>query len=240
MLEIASPRPTRPPRRPPHSASDEINPDTRPNSGNCTSLTIINTTEDTKRDLEDISSEPLDLDMDSEILNAFLNLINSSHPYVHQLSFQQSSELLRQCDKLICRSDICNAVKQRLYEWGITMPWELLVLASERDDVNMGRIALKSMDSSIFINEMSWYNFRANPQEMVPLKSRPFWERMGRLSPSWQVELIKLAFEGPIKKKVGPDPDKTLYLGHTEPQTVMLLRKDWDCDKDRFAQRFNP
>ncbi|OCF59494.1 hypothetical protein L486_02161 [Kwoniella mangroviensis CBS 10435] len=179
MLEIASPNPMRPPRRLPHLTSDDINPDTRPNPADCTSSSIIDTTENTKRDLEDISSEPLDLDMESELLDAFLNLINSSHPYVHQLSFQHSSELLRQCDKLICNLDICNAVKQRLYEWGVTMPWELLVLASERDDVNLGRIALKSMDSSIFINEMSWYNFRATPQEMIPLRSRPFWERMG-------------------------------------------------------------
>ncbi|KAK6905374.1 hypothetical protein I203_106201 [Kwoniella mangroviensis CBS 8507] len=230
----------RPPRRLPHLTSDDINPDTRPNPADCTSSSIIDTTENTKRDLEDISSEPLDLDMESELLDAFLNLINSSHPYVHQLSFQHSSELPGQCDKLICNLDICNAVKQRLYEWGVTMPWELLVLASERDDVNMGRIALKSMDSSIFINEMSWYNFRATPQEMIPLRSRPFWERMGMLSPSWQIELIKLTFEGPIRKHVSPNPDKTLYLGHTEPQTVMLLRKDWDCDRDKFAQSFNP
>ncbi|WWD09082.1 hypothetical protein V865_007202 [Kwoniella europaea PYCC6329] len=251
MLEIASPCPTRTSQSPPHSISDDISPHTQPRSDDRASISSTNTIEDRKQKFDQRSYEHLDLNMHSAILDAFLNLINSSHPCIHCLSFQQSSDLLRQCDKLMCNLEICNAVKQRLYEWGITMPWELLVLASERDDLDMGKVALRNMDSSIFIDGIPSYvsNYRhsrrhpPSPETQIqlqkqretgPLKFRPFWARIGMLSSSWQIELIKLAFEGPIRKYVSPK--EALYLGHTEPQTVMMLLKDWD----KVVETFNP
>ncbi|WVQ93795.1 hypothetical protein IAU59_000873 [Kwoniella sp. CBS 9459] len=167
----------------------------------------------------------IDLDYESTVISVFLDLISVSVLFIPQSDFTVTRELYRLCDQYDVDKRIRGKVMAQLDMFGKMNPWALLVFAGQIDDVILARLALRHMDVYKFLgvhfptaegqvrakNKQDWdrlsdfNHFRASGE---------LWAEMGRLPPSWQVELLRstLAVSGTVEEGGKPGLQLAPYL----------------------------
>ncbi|WWD09078.1 hypothetical protein V865_007198 [Kwoniella europaea PYCC6329] len=140
--------------------------------------------------------QPIDMEVTSFILETFLNLINVSIPSLpNGLSFAQMTALSGLCDKFIVTKNIVDQVSPGLVLAGANDPWDLLVWASKKNYLFMGRKALSYMGPEGFTKVHTIPPVSSGRSgDGSTLKYKPFWDRFHLLSPSWQIALLTTAF----------------------------------------------
>ncbi|KAK6905369.1 hypothetical protein I203_106196 [Kwoniella mangroviensis CBS 8507] len=201
--------------------------------------------------------QPIDKQVTSFILETFLNLINVSIPSLSNgLSFAQMTALSGLCDKFIVTKNIVAQVSRGLLLAGANDPWDLLVWASKKDFLSMGRKALSYMGPEGFTKVYpSPPVLNGRSSDDTTLKYKPFWDRFHLLSPSWQIALISTAFPQPTfrpaensntaskTKKISKNSPKgktqgvpSYDTGPAKSGTFEMVMASWD----EMVKGFNP
>jgi hypothetical protein len=90
------------------------------------------------------ANAPIPVDATAEVLNVFLNLASVSLPYISETDFDITAKLLDPSESFDCES-MRPKIRERLMPLGNVDPWRLLTIASDRDDLEMGRAAMNKM-----------------------------------------------------------------------------------------------
>ncbi|KAK6905354.1 hypothetical protein I203_106181 [Kwoniella mangroviensis CBS 8507] len=112
---------------------------------------LLDTARTVDINLNDIE-EPIHLNFPSSTISLFLDLAGVCDPYFADVPITKARSLLdvveyTMCDRLIdiARSTLMHAAKDE--------PFELLVIASERDDLDLAKHALRNISTSAFEDE---------------------------------------------------------------------------------------
>lgn len=134
---------------------------------------------------------PVSIDASSDTVSHFLDLLHSYVPTVRkEISFATAKELLDLCEKYEC--DRANReIIQHLYQLASSFPWELLQLASDRNDVKMGQEAVAAFSDETFLNLEYYYHSKKNQgfKHVFP------WNKMDRLSHRFYKGLVRYALQ---------------------------------------------
>ncbi|WWD09064.1 hypothetical protein V865_007184 [Kwoniella europaea PYCC6329] len=93
--------------------------------------------------------EPIHLDYPSSTLSLFLDLTSVCDPYIPAVSIDRARSLLKFIEFAIC-DGLVDKARLTLMEAAKDQPFELLVIASERDDVEMAKHALRQISTGQF------------------------------------------------------------------------------------------
>ncbi|WVW81931.1 hypothetical protein I302_103934 [Kwoniella bestiolae CBS 10118] len=89
-------------------------------------------------------------DVSSKILDIFLTHISPNH-FLLPMTLEETRTLLSLYDKFDCSEHVVKMLKSSLMDSSKTMPWETLIVASDRIDRQLGAEALRSMSRDIFV-----------------------------------------------------------------------------------------
>ncbi|WWC85937.1 uncharacterized protein L201_000807 [Kwoniella dendrophila CBS 6074] len=124
-------------------------------------------------------TEPIHLDFYSSTINNYLDLINVSQPFKPTLSIQSASSLLRLLEFTLTENYI-KSVRQWLEKAECKRPLELLIVASERNDVELARLAIGRFTIAHIQAHLKTNNF---PEEKEGLDK--FKDYLRQLRPSF-------------------------------------------------------
>ncbi|OCF36153.1 hypothetical protein I316_02025 [Kwoniella heveanensis BCC8398] len=187
----------------------------------------------TSTDLQ--STQTIDVDYPSSVLDQFLNLVNVSRPAIPTTSdLSQSLALFDLCQKFDVKPAILGMVRDRLLIQTYDRQWKLLIWADKRNDSAMAKEALRRMTKVSFLcyepASSTQSKGRVTPRiESARLqlqtkgrKGIP-WHALRRLQPACENELLRLILQ---IKESNADPDTFFYE----------VTRDWQ----KVAENFNP
>jgi hypothetical protein len=96
-----------------------------------------------------------------------------------QVTLEQAGILLSLADMYDC-PDMRNILQQTVAQMSKIMPWQVLALACDQDDVNLARTAISNL-SDKFIHD----NTRGGNQTTL-------WDNLSKLNAAWQLEFLRL------------------------------------------------
>ncbi|KAK4688893.1 hypothetical protein P7C73_g1232, partial [Tremellales sp. Uapishka_1] len=92
-------------------------------------------------------SAPISTDVSAKALRFFTNLVYSDSSPLMNMSLDEIKEVLAVCDRLQCQR-IEERVLKALGEQAGKDPWQIFIMASQRDDVELAKSALKAMENT--------------------------------------------------------------------------------------------
>jgi len=130
--------------------------------------------------------EEIDIEVPSADLTLFADLLHFTVRFSRfglnnhlQVSLAQAAVLLQLADKFDCPS-MRNILRQTVTQKSRTVPWEVLVLACNRNDLDMARVAISNLSEKLLHD-----NTKQGSQ-------RIFWDNLSKLRGSWQLEFLRL------------------------------------------------
>ncbi|WVF66150.1 hypothetical protein IAT40_000890 [Kwoniella sp. CBS 6097] len=197
----------------------------------------------TLNDMTQADTTPIELDASANLLEAFLNLISVSIPVIPEDSdLEDMHNLFKLCEKLLCCERIVKAVKTAMHDKVSSAPWNALQFASTRNDVTLAREALSNMNMDAFC-DTEWLDMRESSDDGLTYGNPgdSFWQRIRRLPPAWQAELLYITFNEPARvkedeparamvsledhrehwKKFNPDAPHDCEILKSEPSTII-------------------
>ncbi|WVF66163.1 hypothetical protein IAT40_000903 [Kwoniella sp. CBS 6097] len=165
--------------------------------------------------------EPIYLEFSDVTISLFLDIATSHRPCLPPLGMARAKELLDLTEFTISEDFIKLAYAAVLVAYA-QKPFELLVLASDRNDVPMARQALGKIGPSTLKLDI----FDTSSTILTPADKNNFHAFLERLNPSFRSELLTIYLEcGEVRQ----DRYTTLRPG-------LFLRDDWSY----MAEKFNP
>lgn len=124
-------------------------------------------------------------------------------------------------------SDIAHAMlAQRLHAIASTLPWDVLYLASEREDVGLAKFAIRQIAPKHLFDIDK---IRANA---APTVDQTLRQALAKLQPLWHLEMMTLLFTDEVRgvsnNAVRPELGTPLFVSRL------------DTDMSSIADRFNP
>ncbi|ORY22618.1 hypothetical protein BCR39DRAFT_591241 [Naematelia encephala] len=98
---------------------------------------------------KDAAHSPIQLDAPSYVVRAFADLVTSSHP-LQLLEFTKRDyvSLFHICD-LMQSPSLAMKIRESLIQRSLNHPWEIFELASQRNDVDLAREAIRNMGNEV-------------------------------------------------------------------------------------------
>jgi hypothetical protein len=116
--------------------------------------------------------EPLNFDSPATALAVFLDLVAVQTPFIPDIDVPTTVGVLELSEKFECER-ISSVIKQRFKQVVKTDPWAIFILASKRNDLNLGREALFNM---------------INGEHLPPGEgNKGLWNNVVQLEQSWQL-----------------------------------------------------
>jgi hypothetical protein len=109
-----------------------------------------------------------------------------------QISLEQAGILLPLADRYEC-FDLRTILRQRVAFLAKTKPWEVLVLASKQNDVDMGRTAISNLTEKLVHD--------ANEED----SDRSVMANIAKLDGPWQLEFLRLFFKSTRRRSSDSD-----------------------------------
>ncbi|WWC85926.1 uncharacterized protein L201_000796 [Kwoniella dendrophila CBS 6074] len=175
-----------------------------------------------------------EIDATSELTAIFLALIYARIPLKPPTTLQDTAKILDLCYKFDCTEEVTKIVRAALIGDSHNRLWELLAIASHRDDVELGKVALEKMNKESFIHGRE------------PHESHGSWflYRMSKLSWRWQGRLMNLVLKeeevtanrmGWVTRvsKKGRDYDAREF-GPTQIPALTFKEEDWTSFVHQF------
>lgn len=111
-----------------------------------------------------------------------------------------------------------NILRQTVTQKSRTVPWEVLVLACNRNDLDMARVAISNLNEELIHDSKQ------------PGSQRGFWDKLSKLSGSWQLEFLRLWM-----------PRTTQHQTSRPYQSnVLHTSGELDMNFDTWAKKFDP
>ncbi|WWD09063.1 hypothetical protein V865_007183 [Kwoniella europaea PYCC6329] len=132
------------------------------------------------------SQQPIPLDFRSSIISAFLDLISVSQKYPPQLDFVDAEVFLTFVEYTMS-DDLIPVARTALKEVGAKKPLELLVIASNRNDIDLARFALGKITSEQVHN---LYGKKTSVQLLKPASVDKLQDYLKRLRTSFPLEIL--------------------------------------------------
>jgi hypothetical protein len=143
--------------------------------------------------------EELDIEASTPDLNLFAKFLTFAvqfRSFVQatslQISLEQAGILLPLADRYEC-FDLRTILRQRVAFLAKTKPWEVLVLASKQNDVDMGRTAISNLTEKLVHD--------ANEED----SDRSAMGNIAKLDGPWQLEFLRLFFKSTRRRPSDTD-----------------------------------
>jgi len=164
-----------------------------------------------------IVEEEFDIDAPTANLNLFASLLHIvvrfspwTQPANFEISLEEAAVLLPLADMYDC-PEMLNILRVRVAFLAIGNPWEVLVLACNQNDVDMGRTAISHLSDQL-IHSGTAVSY-----------SSALWGNISKLSSAWQLEFLRLYMTSTRRINSG-----SLIVGH------------FDGNFATWATQFNP
>ncbi|WWC66686.1 uncharacterized protein I206_100590 [Kwoniella pini CBS 10737] len=167
------------------------------------------------------NDDPIRLDHSGSTISLFLDLASVSEPYVPTTTISEAAALLKLVDFAIC-DGLIDKARASLMEASKDEPFELLVVASDRNDVEMAKYALRKIDSTAYRCQFLSSGVTLSDQAHISIKTY-----LRRLSPSFHLALLEASS---VAGEVRSHRYESLRPGR-------FLSEDWS---DSVAKKFNP
>ncbi|WVQ93790.1 hypothetical protein IAU59_000868 [Kwoniella sp. CBS 9459] len=165
--------------------------------------------------------EPVHLDFSSSVVCLFLDLATSHRPSLPPLEMIEAKDLLALTEFTISE-ELAKVANQAVLTAFADQPFELLVLASDRNDVPMARQALARIDAP----SVKRYLFSTSARIPSPEDKKRFQDILQRLSPAFRLELLSILMEcGKVSEKED---------SYAPFRPGFFLRDDWSDVADKF------
>ncbi|WVF66175.1 hypothetical protein IAT40_000915 [Kwoniella sp. CBS 6097] len=161
--------------------------------------------------------EPIHLEYPAPIISLFLDAAGSSWPTFPSIDMMTAKDLLDLTEFTLC-DKLKHEARYSLVRAGLDLPLELLVIASDRNDIPLAQSALQKLDSSTIETKL----YRSTGS--VP---RSFKRYLDRLSPSFRLELYSQLMLG---------SDLITSSSQSARTPGIYLRSDWSS----IAEKFDP
>jgi hypothetical protein len=166
---------------------------------------------------------PIDIDADFTDLLLFvqyMELCQHYQQYVNPPAMNINIDVARRLWLLIDQYDCPNMLdmlRQRLATLAIRQPWEVLHLASDMEDIAVGRVAISKLT-----------NHHLHVTSITGAADPTMWLQLSKLCIAWQLEFVKLLI---------PSLEAAAGSGHNEKtQLFAFLSPDYGA----ISQKFNP
>ncbi|KAK1926166.1 hypothetical protein DB88DRAFT_470773 [Papiliotrema laurentii] len=125
------------------------------------------------------AAEPIDLDAEVVVIHRFLSLVLEPNAPIAHLGFIQTlslSQLVDMCDCQVLEKRVAKQLGMLAGE----NPWQALIVASDRDHVELARLTLSGCD----------------PETFMGVGHIGLWENLSALKIEWQIHLLQCLFPG--------------------------------------------
>lgn len=129
-----------------------------------------------------------------------------------EVTLEQAGVLLTLIDKYDCPS-MRLILRQKIAHLAKRKPWEVLHLANDQQDLDMGRTAISHLSDALI-----------HPT-LTPSREVTLWDNLGKLSGAWQLEFLRLYM-----------PATRLYW----TKDKLALSGDLNSDFGTWANDFDP
>ncbi|WVW81944.1 hypothetical protein I302_103947 [Kwoniella bestiolae CBS 10118] len=164
-------------------------------------------------------SEPIPLEFTSEVIIIFLDAISTSTVQIPYLEVKTAKSLLNLCNFLMSDS-IQSSVTDKVIEIYLSVPFELLEIASSVNDVTLAQKALSAFDTNIV-------RFRLIPDSSDNFKSvgmDQLLDYLKRLRPSFQLSILHELLK----------PGQLFPNHKSIDRLVFVMEIDWKSLSDSF------
>jgi len=165
--------------------------------------------------------EELDIEASTPDLNLFAKFLTFSVQFRSlvqatslQISLEQAGILLPLADRYEC-FDLRTILRQRVAFLAKTKPWEVLVLASKQNDVDMGRTAISNLTEKLVHD--------ANEED----SDRSVMGNIAKLDGPWQLEFLRLFFKSTRRRS-------------SDSENGYAIVGDLNMKFDTWYKHFNP
>ncbi|OCF36159.1 hypothetical protein I316_02031 [Kwoniella heveanensis BCC8398] len=167
-------------------------------------------------------NEPIQLDFSHATVSLFLDLASSHEPCLPPLEMHRAKELLALTEFTLSSEKLVSLAHEAVKDAFADHPFELLVLASDRNDVPMARQALGRISSSTLKCRM----FHTSSTTLTPQDKDEFHAFLRSLNPSFRLSLLTIILtSGEVRE-----------TRHTSLRPGLFLNDDWSS----LAKKFNP
>ncbi|WVQ80295.1 hypothetical protein IAT38_002400 [Cryptococcus sp. DSM 104549] len=134
---------------------------------------------------------PIDMGESSTLLVKFLDMITSSRSVIDlsSASVDEVTNIMGLCDKFDCVQSVTDNIKNQVIAHYTHDPWNILILASQFDDIELGVKALELM------------RIGSGPHLDKSGDDKPqhtFWDSMRKMTNKWQAALLRASLSEPI------------------------------------------
>ncbi|WVF66149.1 hypothetical protein IAT40_000889 [Kwoniella sp. CBS 6097] len=131
------------------------------------------------------TNEPIELDFPAEMISLFLDMASVCQPYIPQLSITTARSLLELLEFTLC-DGLIDFARTSLTNAGSNQPLELLVIASDRNDIGLARVALRNATRNRIQSHICPNLSLSSSQGL-----KKYQEYLDRLQPAYQLELLR-------------------------------------------------
>lgn len=174
----------------------------------------------------DIDASTADMILFADLLQFTVRFSRFGLPNHLQVTLEQAGILLSLSDMYDCPA-MRDILRQTVAQQSTHMPWQVLALACNQDDVNLARTAISNL-SAKFIHDTTQSGVQTT-----------LWDNLSNLSPIWQLEFLRLYMPSTRRFEVDR-PYNPGQTGKHNASPLHVIAEQLDGNFATWATLFDP